>query len=99
MLEGLLHLFARRSLASALTDLFDILVVTYVIYRALLVLRGTRAMQAGTGLGVVLLVFMVARPASLSTSARVEASSSRLCRAFFMKPRPGSMTRACRLTP
>jgi len=67
MLEGLLHLFARRSLSSVLTDLFDILVVTYVIYRALLVLRGTRAMQAGTGLGVVLLVFLVARWANLTT--------------------------------
>lgn len=67
MLEGLLHLFARRSLSSVFTDLFDILVVTYVIYRALLVLRGTRAMQAGTGLGVVLLVFMVAKWANLTT--------------------------------
>ena len=53
MLEGLLHLFARRSLASVFTDLVDILVVTYVIYRALLVLRGTRAMQMGMGLGVI----------------------------------------------
>jgi uncharacterized protein (TIGR00159 family) len=67
VLEGLLHLFARRSLSSVLTDLFDILVVTYVIYRALLVLRGTRAMQAGTGLGVVLLVFLVAKWANLTT--------------------------------
>ncbi len=67
MLEGLLHLFARRSLSSVFTDLFDILVVTYVIYRALLVLRGTRAMQAGTGLGVVLLVFLVARWTNLTT--------------------------------
>src|SRR3984957_9361699 len=66
MLEGLLHLFARRSLSSILTDLFDILVVTYVIYRALLVLRGTRAMQMGTGLGVVGLVFLVARWANLT---------------------------------
>ena len=45
MLEGLLHLFARRSLLLVLTDVGDILLVAYVIYRALLVLRGTRAMQ------------------------------------------------------
>jgi uncharacterized protein (TIGR00159 family) len=67
MLEGLLHLFARRSFMSVLTDLFDILVVTYVIYRVLLVLRGTRAMQMGTGLGVVLLVFLLAKWANLTT--------------------------------
>ncbi len=67
MLEGFLHLFARRSFAAVLTDLVDILVVTYVIYRALLVLRGTRAMQMGTGLGVLLIVFMLARWASLTT--------------------------------
>lgn len=67
MLEGFLHLFARRSFFSVLTDVFDILVVTYVVYRALLVARGTRAMQMGTGLGVVLLVFVVAKWASLQT--------------------------------
>jgi uncharacterized protein (TIGR00159 family) len=67
MLEGLIHLFSRRSPWSVLTDVFDILVVTYVIYRALLVLRGTRAMQAGTGLGVVLLVYLVARWANVTT--------------------------------
>ena len=60
MLEGFLHLFARRSLSLVLTDIADILVVTYVIYRALLVLRGTRAMQMGTGLGVIFLVYLVA---------------------------------------
>src|ERR1700760_1560007 len=56
MLEGLLHLFARRSLLLVLTDIGDILLVAYVIYRALLVLRGTRAMQMGLGLGVLFLV-------------------------------------------
>jgi uncharacterized protein (TIGR00159 family) len=56
MLEGLLHLFARRSLLLVLTDVGDILLVAYVIYRALLVLRGTRAMQMGLGLGVLFLV-------------------------------------------
>jgi len=61
MLEGFLHLFARRSLASVLVDVADILVVTYVVYRALLVLRGTRAMQMGMGLGVIFLVYVVSK--------------------------------------
>jgi diadenylate cyclase len=67
MFEGFLHLFARRGLLSVLTDIFDILVVTYVIYRALLVLRGTRAMQMGIGLGVVALVYLVARWGNFTT--------------------------------
>ncbi|MGD0675993.1 MAG: diadenylate cyclase CdaA [Polyangiaceae bacterium] len=56
MFEGLLHLFAKRSFGGVLTDIGDILLVSYVIYRALLVLRGTRAMQMGLGLGVLFLV-------------------------------------------
>jgi uncharacterized protein (TIGR00159 family) len=55
VLEGFLHLFARRSLTVALTDVADILLVAYVAYRALLVLRGTRAMQMGLGLAVLFL--------------------------------------------
>ena len=53
MLEGFLHLFARRSWSQVAIDVFDVLLVTFVVYRALLVLRGTRAMQMGTGLGVI----------------------------------------------
>lgn len=67
MLEGFLHFFSRRPFFSVLTDVFDILVVTYIVYRALLVARGTRAMQMGTGLGVLLLVFLVARWVNLET--------------------------------
>jgi uncharacterized protein (TIGR00159 family) len=67
MFEGLLHLFARRPILDVLTDVADLLVVTYVVYRALLVLRGTRAMQMGMGLGVVLLVYAVSRWANLTT--------------------------------
>ena len=66
MLEGFLHLFQWRS-GMALLDVADILVVTYVIYRALLVMRGTRAMQMGMGLGVVLLVWGISRIAGLTT--------------------------------
>ena len=67
MLDGLRHLFAARPLLQVLVDVFDILIVTYVVYRALLVLRGTRAMQMGTGLGVIFLVYVVSKWAGLVT--------------------------------
>ena len=67
MVEGLRHLFAARPVFQWLVDLADLLIVTYVVYRALLVLRGTRAMQMGTGLGVIFLVYVVAKWAGLVT--------------------------------
>ena len=67
MLEGLRHLFAARPIFQILVDVADLLIVTYVVYRALLVLRGTRAMQMGTGLGVIFLVYVVAKWAGLVT--------------------------------
>jgi uncharacterized protein (TIGR00159 family) len=66
MLDGFLHLFQWRD-GRALLDIADLLVVTYVIYRALLVMRGTRAMQMGMGLGVVLLVWGISKLAKLTT--------------------------------
>jgi uncharacterized protein (TIGR00159 family) len=41
--------------------------VYYLVYRALLVLRGTRAMQIGIGLGVVFLIYVLARVLQLVT--------------------------------
>lgn len=67
MFEGLRHLFAARPLLQVLVDVADLLLVTYVVYRALLLLRGTRAMQMGTGLGVIFLVYVVAKWAGLVT--------------------------------
>lgn len=67
MLEGLRHLFAARPIVQVLVDVADLLIVTYVVYRALLVLRGTRAMQMGTGLGVIFLVYVIAKWAGLVT--------------------------------
>ncbi len=67
MIEGLLHLFARRPFALVLTDVADLLVVMYVVYRALLVLRGTRAMQMGMGLGVISVVYVVSKWAGFIT--------------------------------
>jgi uncharacterized protein (TIGR00159 family) len=67
VLGGFLHLFAHRPLLAVLTDVVDILLVAYVVYRALLVLRGTRAMQMGIGLGIVALVYGLSKWAGLST--------------------------------
>jgi diadenylate cyclase len=67
MLDGLLRLFAARPLPQILRDLFDIFIVAYVIYRALLVLRGTRAMQMGIGLGIVFLLYLAAKTFELVT--------------------------------
>jgi diadenylate cyclase len=67
MIEGILHLFARRPFLQVFIDLLDIAIVTYVVYRALLVLRGTRAMQMGTGLGVIFLIYVVSKWAGFVT--------------------------------
>lgn len=67
MWEGLRHLFAARPLIQILIDIVDLMVVSYVVYRALLVLRGTRAMQMGTGLGVIFVVFVLAQWAGFIT--------------------------------
>lgn len=67
MLEGLMRLIAARPLAQIARDFIDIFIVAYVIYRALLVLRGTRAMQMGIGLGIVFLLYLAARTFQLTT--------------------------------
>jgi uncharacterized protein (TIGR00159 family) len=67
VLDGLRHLFASRPWLQVLVDVVDILLVTGLIYRALLVLRGTRAMQMGTGLGVIFLVYSVSKVAGFVT--------------------------------
>lgn len=53
MLEGLLHLFSRRPVAEIARDAADVLLVAFLAYRALLLVKGTRAGQMG--LGVLLL--------------------------------------------
>ena len=67
MLSGLLTYLAERSWAGLLRDAVDILVVYYGCYRALLVLRGTRAMQVGIGLLVVMVLYGLARLFELAT--------------------------------
>jgi uncharacterized protein (TIGR00159 family) len=67
MPEVIARLFAARPLAQLLRDLLDIAIVAWVIYRALLVLRGTRAIQMAVGLGVVALVYLGAKLLQLAT--------------------------------
>ncbi|MBX3191701.1 MAG: diadenylate cyclase CdaA [Labilithrix sp.] len=67
MLDGIRHLFSSRPWLQVLVDIVDILIVTYVVYRALLVLRGTRAMQMGTGLAVIFGVYVLAKWAGFVT--------------------------------
>jgi uncharacterized protein (TIGR00159 family) len=67
MYDGFLHLFSARPMDQILRDLIDIFIVAYLIYRVLLVLRGTRAMQMGIGLGIVGLVYLGAKYFRLDT--------------------------------
>jgi diadenylate cyclase len=67
MLEGVLGHLAGRSPLSLARDAIDIFLVYYIVYRALLVLRGTRAVQVGIGLGMVFVLYIVARLLELVT--------------------------------
>jgi uncharacterized protein (TIGR00159 family) len=65
--ELLFHLFSARTGAQIARDLIDVLIVAWVVYRALLVLRGTRAIQMAIGLGIVSLVYLGAKALKLAT--------------------------------
>ncbi len=65
--ESLKLYLASRTLLQLLRDGLDIFLVYYIVYRALLVLRGTRAMQVGMGLGMVFVLYVVARVLELVT--------------------------------
>ncbi|MGK3999473.1 diadenylate cyclase CdaA [Sorangium sp. So ce1024] len=67
MTDGFLRLFAARPVTQIIRDFVDIFIVAYVVYRALLVLRGTRAMQMGLGLGIVFLIYLGAKVFGLTT--------------------------------
>jgi diadenylate cyclase len=67
MPEVLRAYFTGRAPLHLLRDALDIFIVYYVVYRALLVLRGTRAMQVGVGLGVLFALYLVAQALQLLT--------------------------------
>ncbi len=68
MIDGLLGLFAHRPLAAVLRDVVDITVVAYAVYRLLLFLRGTRAVQVGQGLLLLGAVYFAAQRVGLVTT-------------------------------
>jgi len=68
--EAISSFFSREPLLIAI-DIADIIIVAYVMYRVLLLIRGTRAMQMGIGLVLVYLVYQVARLAGFITLYRV----------------------------
>ncbi len=67
MTEWLARIFAGRPWTDIFRDIVDVLIVAFVIYRALLVVRGTRAMQMGVGLGVIFLLYLGAKVLNLVT--------------------------------
>jgi uncharacterized protein (TIGR00159 family) len=67
MPEALRAYFETRTFVHLSRDALDIFIVYYVIYRALLVLRGTRAMQIGVGLGMVSVLYVIALRLELTT--------------------------------
>ena len=66
IITGISEFFAREPVR-VLGDAADIVIVAYVFYRVLLLIRGTRAMQMGIGLVLVFLVYHLARKAGLIT--------------------------------
>jgi uncharacterized protein (TIGR00159 family) len=68
VLEGLLTLFHPHNPLLLARDLLDIAIVAYAVYRLLLLLRGTRAMQVGLGLALIVMVYVVAQKAGLATA-------------------------------
>ncbi len=67
MLDTLLAYWGSRSPLGLAKDALDVFLVYYLTYRALLVLRGTRAMQVGLGLSLVFVLYAVAQALRLVT--------------------------------
>jgi diadenylate cyclase len=60
MLSSIVDYFAGKSAFELAREFVDVAIVYYIVYRALLVLRGTRAMQIGIGLLLVFVLYVVA---------------------------------------
>ena len=67
MPEPLRAFFSSRTPLTLLRDALDIFIVYYVVYRALLVLRGTRAMQVGAGFAILFGLYVMAQALELVT--------------------------------
>jgi uncharacterized protein (TIGR00159 family) len=67
VIESLLALFRESSGWRLALAVLDIGIVYYAIYRALVLIRGTRAVQTAVGLGLVFLVYYLSRRLGLVT--------------------------------
>jgi diadenylate cyclase len=66
-LLGAVAAYFGRDLWSAFVGALDILVVAWIVYRLLLLIRGTRAIQMGMGLALVFVAYELARRLGLLT--------------------------------
>jgi len=67
VLSSIVDYFVGKSALELLRELVDVSIVYYIVYRALLVLRGTRAMQIGIGLLLVFVLYVGAAQLHLVT--------------------------------
>ena len=67
MPDAIRTFFASRPPSHLLRDALDVFIVYYVVYRALLVLRGTRAMQVGAGFAILFVLYLIAQALELVT--------------------------------
>lgn len=67
MLSELVAYFAERGAAEILRDAVDLFITYYLIYSVALILKGTRALQIGIGLGLIGSLYVVAKYLQLST--------------------------------
>lgn len=67
MLDSLRNFAEGLTLIQLARNILDIFLVYYLAYRALLVLRGTRAMQVGVGLAMVFVLYAIAQTLQLVT--------------------------------
>src|SRR5271167_83003 len=61
-------LLANLQLSFRLIDLVDVGIVAFIVYRVLLLIRGTRAMQMLTGLGILGITFLLSSTFELFTT-------------------------------
>ncbi|MEM1030953.1 MAG: diadenylate cyclase [Myxococcota bacterium] len=68
MFDGLRYLVSLdRPWTELARDVADILIVAFIVYRVLLVMKGTRAMQVGLGFALFGALYVVAKYAELAT--------------------------------
>ena len=63
----ILHGMFAQGVLRVVADVLDVFLVAFLVYRVILLVRGTRAMQMALGLGVVFLAYWVARLVGLVT--------------------------------